>query len=132
MGLLRKASFAKGNLLPRFKPMPSLASKSSDDLLLSDVGTGFYFFVDIDYLMKEQNFSLICKSTTSGNKQLKITDIPENHFLAWMLWFFAMIFFEVLFLELHYYSVFAFMVLRCVPLLPLMIENTKRKIKHKG
>lgn len=59
MGLLRKASFGKGNLLPRFKPMPSLTSKSSDDLLLSDVGTGFYFFVDIDYLMKEQNFSLI-------------------------------------------------------------------------
>lgn len=77
--------------------MPSPTSKSSDDLLLYDLGTGFYFFVDIDYLMKEQIFSLICKSTTSGNKQLKFTDIAENHFLAWMLWFFAMVFFEVSF-----------------------------------
>lgn len=125
--LLRKLPMQRERLLLRFKPMPSPTSKSSDNLLLSDVGIGFFFFVDTDYLMKGQIFSLICKSTTSGNKQLKITVISENHFLPWMLWFFAMILFEVLFLELHCYSVFVLMVMRCIPLLPLMIENIKRK-----
>lgn len=36
--------------------------------LLSDVGSGVYFIVDVDYFMEEELFNSICASATSGNK----------------------------------------------------------------
>lgn len=92
---------------------------------------GFCFFVDVDSLTKEQLCSALGVSETSGNQELKVTNIPESPVLAWDILVLFSDTFDMLYLELHQCPVFALVTMGDVSLYFLsFIVNAEKKNKR--